>query len=112
MAVSLVSLVEKDCKLEMISPVANLTGGNIVRVDPEKLDTQFKEFMKETIVATNVIVSIRVHKAIEFANVQNGVINGPQLVCDIGNATPNTELTFEYKLKKLELLKKIPNFDV
>jgi hypothetical protein len=82
-----------------------------VRVDPSKLESQFKEFMNETIIATNVQVNIRLHKALEFAHEATGIIKGSEMIRDIGNATANTEMTFEYKIRKLEEVKKIPNFD-
>jgi hypothetical protein len=110
--ISLISLVQKECRLELISPVANMTGGTIMRVDPQSLDTQFKELLKDRIIATNVTVKVRMHKALEFANEVIGTVMGSTMVREIGNATGKTEMTFEYQIRPLEEVKKIPNFNI
>ena len=111
-SISLICLVEKECRLDSLSPVANMTGGRIIRVDPQKLDAQFKNLLKDQIIATNVSVKVRLHKALEFANEVYGTIMGSTMFREIGNATGKTEMTFEYKARSLEELKKIPNFDI
>ena len=54
--VSLVSIVEQECRLELLSGVSSKSGGNIIKVDPATLDKEFKGFLDERILATNVEV--------------------------------------------------------
>ena len=46
----------------MISPIADLTGGNILRVDPLNLSSDFENFIAESIIATHVNLEVRIHK--------------------------------------------------
>jgi hypothetical protein len=112
--VSLVSIVESECKLEMISPVATLSGGDIAKVNPLNLESDFKEFLSERVLASNVEARIRIHKALEFRNVLEGKLesNNTVLVKDVGNVTESTKLSFEYKVKDSEEIEKMTDVDL
>jgi hypothetical protein len=112
--VTLVSIVESECKLEMLSPVATKSGGDIVKVDPQNLDKDFKEFLSERVLASNVEIKIRVHPAMEFRNVVNGVLesNNAILKIDVGNVTESTKISFEYKVKASEEIAKMEKIDL
>lgn len=113
--ISIITIVESECRLDMLSPIADLTGGNILRVNPLNLTNDFADFIAEKMVATKVNVEVRLHKALKFfkedeSNFMNG--NKSVLKKEIGNVTMNSILSFEYGLKSDDELKLIPNFDI
>ena len=60
-------------------------------------------------------MKIRLHKGIEFRNEDDEKLLSTDktvLTKDIGNVTRDTEVTFEYRMKKVVELLKIPDFDL
>ena len=93
----------------MLSPIADLTGGNIVRVDPTKLSEDFSNCLNDVLVATKVRFEVRIDKYFEFSNVLVGQLSKDNscLCREVGNATRDTMITFEYRIKTKEILKKM-----
>lgn len=52
--VSIVSIEGPACKLENLGIVADLTGGDVERVDPLKLTENFDTLLKKSVIATHV----------------------------------------------------------
>ena len=98
----------------MISDVAEKTGGTVEKVNPAKLSENFQNILSNSVIATDVEVKVRIHQALEFRNVdvQDVQHEGSLLVKFLGNVTEDQEMTFEYKLKKLEELAKIDGLDI
>lgn len=94
--------------------LADLTGGNIERVDPVSLTTNFNLMASEPIIATNVSAQIKLHKALEFRNERaKDLSQGKSLLTKkIGNVTDDTEITFEYRLKSLSTLLRMKDINL
>ena len=56
---SIISLVSSECRLDLLSPIAGLTGGDVLRVDPMNLSTDFENLLAEKVIATQVTVRVR-----------------------------------------------------
>ncbi len=112
-AISIISLVGDECRLEMLSPLADLTGGDIYKVDPVNLATDFANILSEAVIATNVEVRVKLHKGLTFRNedVKNVSEDGTLLVKPIGNATDGQEVTLEYCAKPSKELKAMTDID-
>jgi len=112
-SISLISLVSEECKLEMLSPLADLTTGDILKVDPMNLSKDFANILSESIIATNVDVRVKLHKGLTFRNENplNLSEDNSLLIRHIGNATESQEITFEYELKPLEEREKMKDID-
>ena len=115
-SISIISLVASECRLDMLSPIANLTGGSIARVDPSNLSGDFQDLLAETIIATNALMRVQIHKAMQFRNEPEGNLlkEGSNLVLTrtIGNITNESETTFEYCLKPPEELAAMEDLDL
>ena len=100
--VHIVTIIGQECKIDAIIPVAELTGGNIQRVDPTDLKANFNEFLDKPVLATNVVLKVKLHKALEFRNedAQNMSSNNTILSKELGNVNEDTDVTFEYKIKE------------
>jgi hypothetical protein len=107
-SISIVSIVSAECNLEMLSPLTNITGGDIVKVNPMNLSSDFANILSENIIATNVELRVKLHKGLTFRNEDATQISkdGSLLRKPIGNATDDQEIIVEYCIKpKTELNK-------
>ena len=104
--ISVISLVSGECKLEMLSPIANLTGGDILRVNPMQLGDDFAELIAERVIGSNGKLRVQLHKGLEFRNENEEHLKDGNTVMlrDLGNITNETEVTFEYCMKGPNIL--------
>jgi hypothetical protein len=112
--VSAISITGEECKLAMLSSLTELSGGEIMRVDPLKLDKDFSNLLSEDIIATNVNIKVKLHKALEFRNENpiNLIKDENTMQRDIGNVLESSEITFEYTLKSKEELQKLTDIKI
>jgi hypothetical protein len=112
-SISIISIVGDECKLEMLSPLADLTTGDILKVDPANLASDFANILSEAVIATNVEVRLKVHKGLTFRNedAKNISEDGTLLVKAIGNVVDGQEVTLEYCAKSTAELQKMTDID-
>jgi hypothetical protein len=111
-----------DCKLAMLGKVADRSNGTLQIVNPLNLSSEFKSILENRIVATNVKAKLIVNskylyirdeeleieevKTIESNDLQKkdklNEMKKSTCTKDIGNANIDTEITFEYGIRKLK----------
>ncbi len=105
---SVISLVGEECSISSLSSVAELTGGDVTRVDPANVTADFSNILSNPIIATQVAVLIKIHNGLMFRNEEeDNIIDRSTLRRDIGNASTETEMTFEFSLRPKEELKEL-----
>lgn len=62
--VNIVSIVGDECNLDTLSRIAELTGGEVERVDPISLTKNFANILSKPIIASNVIAKVLLHKGL------------------------------------------------
>jgi len=114
LTVNVVSIIGDECNLESLSKLAEITGGNVERVDPVSLTKNFANILAQPIIASNVVAKVKLHKGLQFRNENPQWLSEDKtmLVRDIGNVTEDTEITFEYTLKKIAELAKMEEMDL
>ncbi len=87
----------------LLADVADKTGGMVNMVDPLNIKNEFTSILEDQIIATNVAAKFILHKAMYVKDYVN--INSQESVISklIGNATVETEITFEFALKESKL---------
>ena len=120
--VNVITMEGTDCKLALLGKVADRTNGTLNIVNPLNLSDQFKSILENRIIATNVHAKLIVNnkylyirdeeletaegKAIEKddlkAKEKINEMKKSKVVKDIGNAHIDTEITFEYGIRKLK----------
>ena len=120
--VNVISMEGTDCKLGLLGRVADKSNGTLNIVNPCNLNEQFQSILKNRIVATNVKAKLIVkYKYLyvrddEFDVAESKAIESNDLskkealnelkksfsIKDIGNANLDTEITFEYGVRKLK----------
>ena len=100
-AISVISIEGEECKLESLAQVTEASGGNVIRIVPEKLTQEFANVLADTVIATHVNVTVTLHKALKFVNEDpNDLLwNMSRLTKHVGNVTDNSSFSFEYCLK-------------
>lgn len=111
--VSIISIVSSECRLEMLSPVADMTGGDVLRVDPENLSNDFETLLSEKVIATNVTVKVRLHRALRFVGVPESYLSpdGSVYTQPIGSANRDTSVVCKYSMKSIKDLERMKGID-
>jgi RNase P subunit RPR2 len=119
--VNVISMEGTDCKLALLGKVADTSNGTLSIVNPMNLSEQFKSIIENRIVATSVKAKLIVnHKylyirddqleekeseILEKGDEAKESLNEARKsvsIKDIGNANLDTEITFEYGIRKLK----------
>mmetsp|Transcript_23213 Transcript_23213/g.20586 ORF Transcript_23213/g.20586 Transcript_23213/m.20586 type:complete len:322 (+) Transcript_23213:215-1180(+) len=112
--VNIISIAGEECDLETLEIVTAKTGGDIERVKAEKLTENFANIFSTPIIATDVRMKVYLHTAMEFRNEEEEFLNEQKNIFtkEYGNVTSDSEVTFEYKVKSVEELRKSKDFDI
>ena len=112
--INIVSIIGDECNLDSLSKLAELTGGNVERVDPVSLTKNFANILSAPIIASNVVTKVKLHKGLQFRNEVEQDLSEDRtlLVKDNGNVTADCEMTFEYTLKAINELVKMEDIDL
>ena len=112
--VNIISIAGEECDLETLRTIPEKTGGEIQRVEADKLTENFANIMSAPIIATDVKMKVILHNGLEFKNEEEEQLNVFKnvLTKELGNVTSDSELTFEYKVKDIEELQKAKEFDI
>lgn len=104
--VSIISIKGEECALEALGKVAELTGGDVTRVDPLELDKNFSSMLAKPILATKVSATFLIHSGLHFRNEE---LDSNKVVREVGSVTEDTETAFEYGIRSAAELEKYAN---
>mmetsp|Transcript_9065 Transcript_9065/g.8528 ORF Transcript_9065/g.8528 Transcript_9065/m.8528 type:complete len:153 (+) Transcript_9065:551-1009(+) len=91
-----------------------MTGGEIQRVNMEDMGQNVDNILNLQVIATQVKLVVKLHKGLEFRNEDLVYLSDADTVLtkDIGNVTQNSEVTFEYKIKRVKELLLMDDIDL
>lgn len=94
--VSVISIEGQQCKLENFGAIADITGGNVTKVNPLDLTENLTQMLEKPVIATNVTVSVQLHSGFFFRNEErvSSIANRA-----IGSVDEDSEVTFEFTVK-------------
>jgi hypothetical protein len=112
--VNIISIAGDECDLETLQLIPEKTGGEIQRVEAEKLTENFANILSSPIIATNVKMQVIIHKGLEFRNEEEENLNTEKnvLTKNMGSVSADSEMTFEYKVKSIEVLENATEFEI
>ena len=92
--ISVITIKGEGCKMEYLGKLADLTNGNVNRVNPSEISNDFAAILKDEVVATKVNLKMRIHKGLKFRNELENELKDEGSLCEklIGNATVKTEV--------------------
>ena len=90
-----------------------MTGGQIQRVDPENLTSNFDDILSKPTLATKLMLKVKLHQGLEFRNEDATNLNEDKTILtkNFGNVNEDTDITFEYRMKKISDLLKLKDID-
>eukprot|EP00904_Undaria_pinnatifida_P010400 jgi/Undpi1/6490/HiC_scaffold_20.g08969.m1 len=97
--IDVVSVDSDACDLENLGTLADKSGGTITRVKAAELASNFAGILANPILASKVSVRVTLHKGLKFRNADVGD-DANTLDREIGNVTRETELNFEYQVRR------------
>jgi len=114
--VSTISITDEQASLENLGQVADLSGGQVDRVDPLKLTENFTGILEQQVIATGVLATMLLHNGLQFRSVDDDDTKSKEkdekntsitnrLSKTVGNAFEDSEIFFEYTIKSDEDLK-------
>jgi small GTP-binding protein len=103
-AVSLLSLIGAECKLEAISVVAEQSGGSIERINAtDLLAESFGAIASKPVVAHGVMAMVVLHRGLQFkGEMDDEAENRNWLVKDLGTVTRDAQCAFRYAFRPRE----------
>ena len=106
-SISVLSIKGEGCKLEILGKVADLTSGNLTRVDPKEITKDFSNILKDEVIGTKAEVKVKIHKGFKIRNEKPENLSEGGSYCkkELGNVTAKTEWTLEYENKSDEEIK-------
>lgn len=112
--INIVSIAGDECKIEYISKLAELTGGQVERVNPTNLTKDFANILALPVIATKVEAKVKLHKGLEFRNENPADLSDDKslLARSFGNVTEENVFTFEYTLKPISELVKMEDLNL
>ena len=114
MTVHIVTIIGSECNIDAICPVAEMTNGEIERVNPSDISKNFDGFISRMVLATKVVLKVKLHKGLEFRNEVPMYLSADKTVLnrDFGNVYADTDVTFEYQLKPIKELLELEDVDI
>jgi hypothetical protein len=111
--VHIVTFKGTECNIDAISVVSGMTNGEIERVDTNDIGDNFKDFLSRAVLATKVLLRVKLHQGLEFRNELNANLSAENTILtkDFGNVNEDTDICFEYQMKPLRQLLKIQQID-
>lgn len=108
--VSILSIEGEECSLEYLLPVVEKSGGTIDKVDPINLTQDFADALAQEVLATHVNVVVHLHESLKFMNESSEYISSTnhRLEKKLGNVTNQDVFTFEYAIRNILNITKIP----
>lgn len=114
LTINIISIIGDDCNLDALSKLAEMTGGEVERVNPVELTNNFANILSQPIIASNVVAKVKLHKGMTFRNEDPSRLSEDLslMTREIGNVTADSEITFEYTMKKISELVKMEDIDL
>jgi len=112
--INIISIEGDECNLDSLSKLAELTGGQVERVNPTTLTKDFANMLSVPVIATNVEAKVKLHKGLQFRNeIATDLSEDKSLLARrFGNTTAETVFTFEYGMKPISQLLEMEDLDM
>ncbi|KAI6654193.1 Circularly permutated Ras protein 1-like [Oopsacas minuta] len=104
--VSVLTISGAECRILELGQVADKTNGEVERVNPVNLMDGFSSILAKPILATNVSIRLTLHSKLYLR--EPGQSDNSCVERNVGNVTEDSELTFEYGIRKKQKLETEP----
>lgn len=111
--INLLTFSGEESNIEILSQLCDLTQGEVIRVKPTEILNEFANLMDNEILATDVSISVKLHKSFEFRNEKKDDLSreNSEFSRKVGIVSNESELCLEYRVKSNDELLKM-NIDL
>jgi len=113
--INLITFENAECKIEILKYLCELSGGSVIRVKITDIINQFSDIFKKETNATNVKLTVKIHKLMEFRNEKSESLkhDGSTLFKDLGNVNHEKVTCIEYRFKpSQDIVNKYPDINI
>ena len=113
--ISLITFEDSESEIDVLKNMVELSGGEIIRVNPNEILDGFKDLLENQAIASDVKIKMNLNKCMTFRDQDKKDLKNDDssIIKTLGNVTKETETYYELKFKhaaKLAEMKEI-NFD-
>lgn len=111
--INLITFKDEESEINILLEMIKESGGDISRVNPEKIIDDFNNILTNKIIGTNTKLTINLNKMLTFKNIDEDLENdGSTYIKNIGNSKENDEYYFEYKFKSSKKIASFNDIDI
>ena len=111
--INLITFKDEESEINILLEMIKESGGDISRVNPEKIIDDFNNILTNKIIGTNTKLTINLNKMLTFKNIDEDLENdGSTYVKNIGNSKENDEYYFEYEFKSAKKIASFNDIDI
>ena len=111
--INLITFKDEESEINILLEMIKESGGDISRVNPERIIDDFNNILTNKIIGTNTKLTINLNKLLTFKNIDNELENdGSTLIKNIGNSKENDEYYFEYKFKSAKKIASYKDIEI
>ena len=111
--INLITFKDEESEINILLEMIKESGGDISRVNPEKIIDDFNNILTNKIIGTNTKLTINLNKMLTFKNIDEDLENdGSTYIKNIGNSKENDEYYFEYEFKSAKKIASFNDIDI
>ena len=111
--ISLITFSDSESEIAILKDMVELSGGEIIQVDPEHILDGFDDLLENNTIATDVEMKINLNRTIAFKDQEKQKLKNDKssFIEKLGNVTKETEKYYEFKFKKAYKLAQMDEID-
>ena len=111
--ISLITFEDSESEIDVLKNMVELSGGEIIRVNPNQILDGFKDLLENQAIATDVSIKVNLNKSMTFRDQDKKDLKNDDssIVKKLGNVTKETETYYELKFKHATKLAEMTDID-
>ena len=99
--ISLITFEDSESEIDVLKNMVELSGGEIIRVNPNEILDGFNDLLDNQVIATNVNIKVNLNKSMTFRDQEKKDLKNDEstIIKNMGNVTKETETYYELKFK-------------
>ena len=111
--ISLITFEDSESEIDVLKNMIELSGGEIIRVNPNEILDGFNDLLENEVIATDVKIKINLNKCMTFRDQDKKDLKNDEssVISTLGNVTKETETYYELKFKHSTKLAEMKDID-
>ena len=111
--ISLITFEDSESEIDVLKNMVELSGGEIIRVNPDQILDGFNDLLDNKTIATDVSIKVNLNKSMTFRDQEKKDLKNDDssIIKKLGNVTKETETYYELKFKHATILAEMKDID-